>query len=320
MVKYYPYLRGKQYELLALRAMCEELTEEQISKVVPIVEPVRKAEKDAAMLAALSAMLGKGMRFGYVLNPQSGEFEGTSEIWLPLDVRQKLSDSDQWMPTFILRGEPAWLETQVDRLFKELHLGEIMLVLPKNEDVVKWEGLIDKPETTIIVCCDADSRSIMRQLRRSSKDIVRLDDCFQTETRNKDFRGKEDQRFNDNVAFYAEDGFAGFGDYATLPGTYVKGGMLPWVVAIHMTYNKNDEEVWIHHFLSESNDNGTENIQGKFREAADQIKSFFEQHYPQDITPAVKKLHQYVVEGHYPGLGTLKKISIEHHITLMSRK
>ena len=320
MVKYSPYLRGKQYECLALRAMCEELKVEQIGKVVPIIEPVRRVEKDAAMLAALSAMLDKGMHFGYIMNPQSGEFDGLSEVYYPEEVQKRLSAREQWVPSFILSGNSEWLISEVDRLVNKFHFDEILLVLPKNEDVGKWDGLMGKTETRTIVCCDADSRSTMRQLRRFEKDIVRLDDCFQTETRNKDFRGKEDQRFNDNVAFYAEDGFAGFGDYATLPGTYVKGGMLPWVVAIHMTYNKNDEEVWIHHFLSESNDNGTENIQGKFREAADQIKSFFERQYPQDITPAIEKLHQYVVEGHYPGLGTLKKISIEHHITLMSRK
>ena len=150
--------------------------------------------------------------------------------------------------------------------------------------------------------------------------MVRLDDCFQTELRNKDYRGKEDQRFNDNVFFYEEEGYSGFGDYTILPEVFSKGGMLPWVVAIHMTYNRNAEEVWVHHFLSESNDNGTENIQRKFSEAAELVKSFFEQQYPQDMTPAVGKLHKFVVDGHYPGLGSLKKISIEHHITLMSRK
>ena len=87
MVKYYPYLRGKQYECLALRAMCEELKAEQIGKVVPIIEPVRRVEKDAAMLAALSAMLDKGMHFGYIMNPQSGEFDGLSEVYYPEEVQ-----------------------------------------------------------------------------------------------------------------------------------------------------------------------------------------------------------------------------------------
>lgn len=318
---YYPYLRGKQFEFLALRAMSEELTNEQSEKVRPIIEPVKRTVgSDSQTMAALSAMLKKGIVFAYILNPQNGDFEKGKEIYFPEDVKTKLSEGGKWIPAFLLSGDAAWLEINANRLIAENGFEEILLVLPKNEDTLKWDAMMSRQEVKTIVCCDADSRSTLRQIRRYGKDIVRLDDCFQMEQRNKDFRGKEDQRFNDNVAFYAEEDFAGFGDYTTLPGSYIKGGMLPWVVAIHMTYNKNDEEVWIHHFLSETNDNGTENIQGKFQEAAEQVKQFFEHQYPQDMTPAVDKLHQYVVEGHYPGLGTLKKISIEHHITLMCRK
>lgn len=318
---YYPYLRGKQFEFLALRAMSEELSNEQSEKVRPIIEPVKRAVgSDSQTLAALSAMLKKGIVFAYILNPQNGDFDKGKEIYYPEDVKTKLAEGGKWLPAFLLSGDVAWLEMNADRLIAENGFEEILLVLPKNEDTLKWETMMSRPEVQTIVCCDADSRSTLRQIRRYGKDIVRLDDCFQMEQRNKDFRGKEDQRFNDNVAFYAEEDFAGFGDYTTLPGSYIKGGMLPWVVAIHMTYNKNDEEVWIHHFLSETNDNGTENIQGKFQEAAEQVKQFFEHQYPQDMTPAVDKLHKYVVDGHYPGLGTLKKISIEHHITLMCRK
>ena len=320
MVKYYPYLRGKQYELLALRAMCEELSIEELSKLHPIIEPVKRADCDTPMITALSAMQTKGVAFAYIMNPQSGDFENNTLIFFSEEIKSKLNENRGWMPAFILNGDANYLERQVSHIVTENQFEKIILVLPKNEEVSKWNGLISRNETHTIVCCDSDSRSTMRQVRRYNKDIVRLDDCFQAETRNKDFRGKEDQRFNDNVAFYEEDGYAGFGDYTTLPGSFVKGGMLPWVVAIHMTYNKNEEEVWIHHFLSETNDNGTENIQGKFREAAEQIKRFFEQQYPHDVTPAINKLHQYVVDGHYPGLGTLKKISIEHHITLMCRK
>ena len=57
MVKYYPYLRGKQYEFLALRAMCEELSIEELSKLHPIIEPVKRADCDTPMITALSAKL-----------------------------------------------------------------------------------------------------------------------------------------------------------------------------------------------------------------------------------------------------------------------
>ena len=320
MAMYYPYLRGKQYELLALRALCSELDAGQRGKVMPIIEPVRDVKNDAQTILAISAMTGCGMKFALILNPKNGAFEGSNAIFFPEDIKQKLSEGGDWTPAFIMTGDAVSLNAQIDTLISENGFSSILVILPKNEEASKWETLMNREEVTTLVVCDADSRSTMRQVHRYNKATVRLDDCFQTELRNKDYRGKEDQRFNDNVAFYEEDGFAGFGDYTILPEAYSKGGMLPWVVAIHMTYNRNEEEVWVHHFLSESNDNGTENIQRKFSEAAEQVKAFFEQQYPQDMTPAVGKLHQFVVDGHYPGLGSLKKVSIEHHITLMSRK
>lgn len=312
---YYPYLRGKQFEFLALRSISVELPEDQRAKVRPVIEPVKR-EMDTVALNALSTMLDNGILFSFILNPQVGEFESVREIYFPEELREM---QGEWIPALLLAGDAGWLGGEANRLIEEYGFEELLVVLPKNEEVSKWNALFSLQAVTTIVCCDADSRSTIRQLRGYGKDIVRMDDCFQAEQRNKDFRGKEDQRFNDNVAFYEGESFAGFGDYATLPASFVKGGMLPWVVAIHMTYNRNEEEVWIHHFLSESNDNGTENIQGKFREAASQVKPFFER-YPSDWTLAVEKLHQYVESGHYPGLGTLKRISIEHHISLMGRK
>lgn len=318
---YYPYLRGKQYEYLALRAISEELAPAQRANIRPVIEPVKRAAgNDAATVNALSAMLECGVVFAYILNPQEGDFEKGHEIYFPDAVRDVLTGKGTWIPAFLLKGDAGWLEKEAERLIDTYQLSNLLLVLPKNEDVSKWDGMLARSEAETIVCCDADSRPTLRRIRQFGKAVVRLDDCFQTEQRNKDFRGKEDQRFNDNVAYYQQEHFAGFGDYTTLPGSYVKGGMLPWVVAIHMTYNKNEEEVWIHHFLSETNDNGTENIQGKFREAAEQVRTFFEQSHPDDMTPAVDKLHRYVLDGHYPGLGILKKLSIEHHITLMCRR
>lgn len=317
---YYPYLRGKQYEFLALRAISENFSAEQCAKVRPIIEPVKRMEdNDTQTINALSAMLRHGIVFAYILNPQEGVFKGR-EIYFPDKVKQILPEKGRWLPALLLRGDAKWLNIEIGRLINENGFKELLVVLPKNEEASKWGMVLSLPEVKTIVCCDADSRSTLRQIRNYKKDIVRLDDCFQSELRNKDFRGKEDQRFNDNVAFFAEEQFAGFGDYTTLPGSYIKGGMLPWVVAIHMTYNKNEEEVWIHHFLSETNDNGTENIQGKFQEAAKQVKPFFAQNYPKDMTSAVDQLQKYVDQGHYPGLGILKKLSIEHHISLMCNK
>ncbi len=273
---YYPYLRGKQYELLALRALCSELTSEQRGKVIPIIEPVREVKNDTQIIQAFSTMMTSKMHFCLVLNPKNGDFKGREDMFFPEEIKMKLAEGGSWTPAFILTGDTDRLSGQINTMISENGFTSVLIILPKNEETGKWDALMGREEVTTLVICDADSRSTMRQVRKYDKPFVRLDDCFQTELRNKDYRGKEDQRFNDNVAFYEQEGYAGFGDYTILPEAYSKGGMLPWVVAIHMTYNRNEEEVWVHHFLSESNDNGTENIQRKFSEAAEQVKSFFE--------------------------------------------
>ena len=93
------------------------------------------------------------------------------------------------------------------------------------------------------------------------------------------------------------------------------GGALPYVVAIHLTYVGNDAEIRVRHFLSDSNSNGRENIQKKFAEAAEKAKDFFKTALFK--TPAVDELVQFMEDGHYPGLGSIKKLSIKHHIQLV---
>lgn len=314
---YYPFLRGKQFEFLALRDLCTEL-EGHLDKICPIIEPVKNTYRDA--FNAFDAMREKRFRFAFILNPSLGDFQHSNDFIYTGDVKLKLpSHEDFWQPAFILQGESTSVIHNISTLIEKEKLKKILVVLPKNEEVDNWMGILQNPHISTIVVANADSKSIIRKVNGLGKHIVRLDDCFQQENRNRDFQGKEDQFFNDNHVYYKEEKFWGFGDYTTMPESYSDGGMLPYVVAIHFTYNKSEDEVWIHHFLSESNANGTENIQTKFREAAQKVEPFFTEGHPQDRTSAIDSLKQYLDNAHYPGLGTLKKLSIIHHLTLMSR-
>ena len=93
------------------------------------------------------------------------------------------------------------------------------------------------------------------------------------------------------------------------------GGMLPYAVAIHMTYEKNHDEIYVRHFVSDTNDDQS-NIQRKFFEATIKLKVFFAN---RDRTTAIDQLIQLLDDGKYPGLGIIKKLSIKNHIELMNR-
>ena len=59
--------------------------------------------------------------------------------------------------------------------------------------------------------------------------------------------------FSDDFAFYKIDKLYGFSDYVTMGKDFQDGGMLPYAIAIHLTYLKSSEEIYVHHFVSDSN-------------------------------------------------------------------
>jgi len=91
--------------------------------------------------------------------------------------------------------------------------------------------------------------------------------------------------------------------------------MLPYAVAIHLTYKDEEgENIRIRHFLSDNNEDISDTA-GKFGEALSKLVAFIDQ---QEIhTIASEQFRQYHERGAYPGLGVLKKLSIMHHIELI---
>ena len=70
---YYPYLRGRQFELIALREYA--LQRGDNNNIVPIIEPVRKTFN--SMKLALPKLIEGDVKFALILNPQVGEINNT---------------------------------------------------------------------------------------------------------------------------------------------------------------------------------------------------------------------------------------------------
>lgn len=309
---YTPYLKGKQFEFLALRDLAEFFSPEEKEKVLPIVEPVKKSTRDAS--TAFQKMIGARWKFALVLNPRLGDFQRGDNDYYSLVSAELEPNRDAWVPAFILDKK-----SDVKSMIEAGDFKNVMLILPKDEDVDSWAELISSDVVKYVVICDGDSMPTVRKVRRlGDKELIRMDDSFKAQQKNADYAGDIDHRFTDRHSYYTDFGFAGFGDYTTLPSAFIEGGVSPSVVAIHLTYNKNSDEVWIHHFLSDPKVKGNENVQGKFFEAAVQVEPFFNER-PADKTPAIDELVKQVKANHYPGLGQIKKYSMKHHIILMSK-
>ena len=71
----------------------------------------------------------------------------------------------------------------------------------------------------------------------------------------------------------------------------------------------------IHHFVSDSNDDYSDTT-GKFSEALEKLIEWNED--KQLDTFAMAEFQRLYNEQSYPGLGTVKKLSIMHHIELVN--
>ena len=310
---YSPFLRGKQFEFLALKELAKELPDSAKQNLFPIIEPVKRGVRDAKN--AFQELLAQNLRFAVVLNPISGDFQRGDRNYYELVKDVLPTPSDVWMPAFqLIKGE----ETLINSVLDANHFDKFSLILPKDQLVDDWVNLLSDPRVQYIVVCNADSTSTRRKLNKTGKQLIRLDDNFTAEKKNADYIGKEDGFFTDQHFYYKLDSWTGFGDYTTLPSSFVEGGLTPYVVAIHFTYKLNTEEIRVHHFLSDSNPKGPENVQGKFAEAARKVMPFFSDK-PEGNSRYIKRIQEFVDKQHYPGLGLLKKLSIEHHISLMAR-
>lgn len=304
---YYPYLRGKQFELLALRDFADYYGKTTL--VSPIIEPVKTSFN--SMKIAIRKMQEKCIHFYLILNPQCGEVQ--NEPTLILDaLSTELADTVSWTPAFIVQNN----YTTIADLIEKYNFERSMLICKDGvqSDDEAFDCFVKQPHFSKVVI-NSSFNSLRRKLRRLGvRDIIRLDDSFKPLQRNSDYVNIPEELFSDAYRYYDEEGYSGISDYTILPSTFIDGGRLPYAIAIHMTYEKTEDQIFVRHFVSDTNDDDS-NIQGKFGEAAEKAVRFFRE---QELSNnAIAELTQLYEERRYPGLGIIKKISIKNHIELM---
>ena len=134
--------------------------------------------------------------------------------------------------------------------------------------------------------------------------------------RNKDY--PELEPFSELHLTYKELGLNGFGDFLIVGNEYSESGGPAYAVAIHLTYFNEDEIMYIRHFISKSNDTPTDPA-GKFAEALAKLVERVEEDdliFKSDAYRQYKDFHD---RGHFPGLGVVKKLSMQHHIETLAQ-
>jgi hypothetical protein len=309
---YLPFLRGKQFELISLREFAKEINGSDI--VCPVIEPVKPEFK--GLDTTVTELINQQVNFVIIINPRIGEIEDPQMVLDALSANKKLKDHHNFQI-----GINSFGIGQVDNHLKLVEASDFSghaKVLIHN-DVIDDEGFvrdrlnIDAVRYHIFNNGRIKSRRYKRLFDGSKR--VTLDDPFVIKEKNADYLAQIDEFFSDEYLNYADEGFVGFSDFLTIGDNYTDSGFLPYAVAIHITYEQGDGSIRIRHFVSDSNDDYSD-TPGKFAEALKKLIDFI-----QTLTFKTKAIREFEAmhaRQHYPGLGTVKKLSILHHLELMN--
>jgi len=307
---YLPYLRGKQYELLALRELCVLPLDN--SKIFPIIEPLKKDLKSVE--TALIALNRIGIEMQLIVNPEHGDLKGNGSTVLDFIDKVRGMGLQNVTPTYLIASERDYsffVETATARGY--LASGYSLVHLNQISSVGSLKALVNATAIRFNVIHVTHQMSLKRGFTTGS--LTLLSDPFIKQKKNADYLQVQSEFFSSDYLYYAGEGFHAFADYLTIGASYAEGGMLPYAVAIHLTYkDQTSGEIWIKHFTSDSNDDYSD-TPGKFGEALDKLIDFIDTEGLHTI--ACEQFRDYHNRGAFPGLGVVKKLSIMHHIELI---
>lgn len=301
---YYPFIRGRQYDLLAIRQL-------NLATVLPIIEPVVDT---GAPLASYRRFVQMNLPFILIANPQVGT--STQRGVRASIINGELATYNNYELGYIVNGSTTLADlTAFCTLYANKSISIIHYDVPPNARQI----------ATYINGCRAITRNVFFNVRLNAtyegyyrgKIKVTLHDGFIRAANNAAYAANPVQHFHDLHVTYGPNGYDGFSDFCTIGETYIAGGFTPLAVTIHMT-NVQRAAVNAHHFVS-NNIVGRVNTAGKYGEAVAKLNTFIGA-TPRFIHTTGSGIFQaHHTNGTFPGLPSIKKLSIMHHIELMSR-
>ncbi|MEI5988500.1 sce7725 family protein [Dehalobacter restrictus] len=304
---YFPYVRGRQYELLALK---ELVISRRLSRnIVPILEPVKLS---STLSKTMESFVKDNRKLCVICNPTVGSFNS--------DMRDEEKDSNQKRFLELLLSDKI-IKSHIMKKNSSTNLSawekkhnikkSDWYVINTNRDFLPvYTELFDQNSPKMVFIPD---ESAFRRTIKRKRSL--LEDRFNKCERNSDYSKNVDEFFSDDHLCYEDDGFDGFSDYSVIGEAYLESGFAPYAVAIHIVYFDKDNALRIHHFVSDSNYD-IQNPAGKFYEAVTKLANWVAQN---NIIPTSSL--QIFLDHHknqtYPGLGSVKKLSLMHHLELI---
>lgn len=246
-----------------------------------------------------------------ILNPTVGDF-----LKKLAELRKEQSKVAEDLAAILFNNEYVIksfvMDDSIAEILKEKENKHQFLIINLNRDFLdNYLKIYDDsfPQFTLI----PDERAFRRTI--SDHKII-FEDNFHKKTRNIDYIERTDEFFSDNHLYFKDEHYIGFSDYSIVGKEYNESGFAPVAVAIHIVYLDKTNALRIHHFVSNTND-GIDDPGGKFGEALEKLV-FWCDEFNVPNTLGLEGFYDCYKSGKYPGLGTVKKYSIMHHIELIS--
>lgn len=307
---YHPYFRGKLNELITVRETAELMA---ARKFVPIIEPVKEAL--SGLKRTLDAVVEADGKAIVIVNPFYGDLSGDGQD-ISVLLASHFEKKDGVTAGVLLKGG---MTTNEVIACCEKHKGHPLALIHAGFPDAKQlaESLGDDLSAMLHVFFEPDCGKLYQKHFEGAQRVL-IRDGFQ---RRKNREHPKMELFSDLHATFALEGMNGFGDFLIVGDDYSETGGPAYAVAIHITFidPENDDAMFVYHFVSDSQDTPKDPA-GKFAQALSKMMKTLGAAGTSKIleTSAVQEFRELYARRHFPGLGYIKKLSMQHHIETLA--
>jgi hypothetical protein len=303
---YYPYVRGKQYELVLMKEQAELMGKN--GKITPIIEPVK--ENLNPLNRSLQELIKNNVQFVLIANPFYGDFSKDSENLLNFILK---IDKEAFVVGLIV-SEKSTLEDLRSNLnrFNDYTVAIIHQGFSHGKELAELLSTYTNIRSNIFV--SQEPNKLYQKHFKGIGQRILIRDGFKKQ---KNASYPFNEHFSDLHITYEEENVDGFGDFMIVGNDYSESGGPAWAVAIHMTYLDADQNMFTRHYVSDRQDDNKD-AGGKFLEA---LKYLVEDEKKNKLfqTNASNEYLELYKKELFRGLGYAKKLSMQNHLEVIAR-
>ncbi|WP_207696160.1 hypothetical protein DOK67_0000636 [Enterococcus sp. DIV0212c] len=280
---YYPYFRGKQFDLFALTTLLEHHCLSR--QIIPIIEPVKNS---TALKKFIELFQRENQPFYLIQNPQAGDFL-TEEGILHLNSLSLEKALIVEQPIETLSAEPQLfvIGNSTPALQSDWQSNQVNVLIPEE----------------------------LRLLQKISGNKILSQDVFTRLPKISYYQECSDEFFSDTHLTFQKRGFIGFSDFSIDSRIYYEHSYPSKSLPLHLVYFENDH-LRIHHFLSSEE---APSQKDKFFELMAEVSEWKTKLCGKKVTLGIELLLDAVSKEKFPGMGVMRKAAVMHHMELMSR-